>query len=96
MTRWASCSLRGHQPRPSWSPPGSRSLCTQVGYDALGVISCTGTNFLARSQAVQAAGGFPQYTLTEARVALAPACWCRRCGMCIWAAVMSVRACLCQ
>lgn len=38
---------------------------TQPGYDALGLISCTGTNFLLRARAFQAAGLFPEWTLTE-------------------------------
>ena len=38
---------------------------SQVGYDALGFISCTGTNFLVRSQALLEVGGSPAYTLTE-------------------------------
>ncbi len=38
---------------------------TQPGYDALGLISCTGTNFLVRSRAFLHAGGFPEWTLTE-------------------------------
>jgi hypothetical protein len=37
----------------------------QRGYDALGFISCTGTNFLTRSSAFQQAGWSPEYTLTE-------------------------------
>ncbi|KAK9826822.1 hypothetical protein WJX81_004238 [Elliptochloris bilobata] len=37
----------------------------QVGYDAIGFISCTGTNFLTRSCAFAAAGWSPTYTLTE-------------------------------
>ena len=36
-----------------------------VGYDALGFISCTGTNFLVRSNALREVGGSPTYTLTE-------------------------------
>jgi cellulose synthase/poly-beta-1,6-N-acetylglucosamine synthase-like glycosyltransferase len=38
---------------------------TQPGYDALGLISCTGTNFLLRARAFQSAGWFPEWTLTE-------------------------------
>ena len=38
---------------------------SQVGYDALGFISCTGTNFLVRSAALAEVGGSPAYTLTE-------------------------------
>lgn len=38
---------------------------TQPGYDALGLISCTGTNFLLRAKAFQEAGWFPDWTLTE-------------------------------
>jgi cellulose synthase/poly-beta-1,6-N-acetylglucosamine synthase-like glycosyltransferase len=38
---------------------------TQPGYDALGLISCTGTNFLVRARAFQDAGLFPEWTLTE-------------------------------
>ena len=38
---------------------------TQPGYDALGLISCTGTNFLLRSKAFHSAGWFPEWTLTE-------------------------------
>lgn len=38
---------------------------TQPGYDALGLISCTGTNFLLRSRAFCDAGWFPEWTLTE-------------------------------
>ncbi|KAL4426135.1 hypothetical protein ABPG77_002721 [Micractinium sp. CCAP 211/92] len=38
---------------------------TQPGYDALGLISCTGTNFLVRARAFQQAGWFPEWTLTE-------------------------------
>ena len=38
---------------------------TQPGYDALGLISCTGTNFLLRSRAFHDAGWFPEWTLTE-------------------------------
>jgi len=38
---------------------------TQPGYDALGLISCTGTNFLLRARAFQEAGWFPEWTLTE-------------------------------
>jgi len=38
---------------------------TQPGYDALGLISCTGTNFLLRAKAFQHAGWFPEWTLTE-------------------------------
>jgi len=37
----------------------------QPGYDALGFISCTGTNFLIRSKAFQECGWSPEYTLTE-------------------------------
>lgn len=37
----------------------------QPGYDALGLISCTGTNFLVRAKAFQHAGWFPEWTLTE-------------------------------
>lgn len=37
----------------------------QPGYDALGFISCTGTNFLVRSKAFQECGWSPEYTLTE-------------------------------
>jgi endoglucanase len=37
----------------------------QPGYDAWGVISCTGTNFLMRSRAFMQVGGFPDDTLTE-------------------------------
>ncbi|PRW56955.1 Six-hairpin glycosidase [Chlorella sorokiniana] len=38
---------------------------TQPGYDALGLISCTGTNFLVRAKAFYQAGWFPEWTLTE-------------------------------
>jgi cellulose synthase/poly-beta-1,6-N-acetylglucosamine synthase-like glycosyltransferase len=38
---------------------------TQPGYDALGLISCTGTNFLLRANAFKDAGWFPEWTLTE-------------------------------
>lgn len=38
---------------------------TQPGYDALGLISCTGTNFLVRARAFADAGWFPEWTLTE-------------------------------
>lgn len=38
---------------------------TQRGYDALGLISCTGTNFLLRARAFSEAGWFPEWTLTE-------------------------------
>lgn len=38
---------------------------TQPGYDALGLISCTGTNFLLRARAFSEAGFFPEWTLTE-------------------------------
>lgn len=37
----------------------------QHGYDALGFISCTGTNFLTRAMAFQEVGWSPTYTLTE-------------------------------
>jgi len=37
----------------------------QPGYDALGFISCTGTNFLVRANAYQEAGWTPTWTLTE-------------------------------
>jgi len=37
----------------------------QHGYDALGFISCTGTNFLCRAAAYKDAGWSPEYTLTE-------------------------------
>ena len=37
----------------------------QPGYDALGFISCTGTNFLVRAKAFQECGWSPHYTLTE-------------------------------
>ena len=37
----------------------------QPGYDALGFISCTGTNFLVRSRALVEVGGSPTWTLTE-------------------------------
>ena len=37
----------------------------QPGYDALGLISCTGTNFLLRARAFNEAGWFPEWTLTE-------------------------------
>ena len=37
----------------------------QPGYDALGFISCTGTNFLIRARAFKDAGWSPEYTLTE-------------------------------
>lgn len=37
----------------------------QIGYDAIGLISCTGTNFLVRSAALVDVGGSPEYTLTE-------------------------------
>jgi endoglucanase len=37
----------------------------QPGYDTLGFISCTGTNFLVRSKAFQECGWSPEYTLTE-------------------------------
>lgn len=36
-----------------------------VGYDALGFISCTGTNFIVRSNALREVGGSPTFTLTE-------------------------------
>ena len=38
---------------------------TQPGYDAIGLISCTGTNFLLRAKAFKDAGWFPEWTLTE-------------------------------
>lgn len=38
---------------------------TQPGYDALGLISCTGTNFLVRARAFSEAQWFPEWTLTE-------------------------------
>ena len=38
---------------------------TQPGYDALGLISCTGTNFLLRARPFSEAGWFPEWTLTE-------------------------------
>ncbi len=38
---------------------------TQPGYDAIGLISCTGTNFLLRAKAFKHAGWFPEWTLTE-------------------------------
>ena len=38
---------------------------TQPGYDALGLISCTGTNFLLRGRPFSEAGFFPEWTLTE-------------------------------
>lgn len=38
---------------------------TQPGYDALGLISCTGTNFLLRARAFSESGWFPEWTLTE-------------------------------
>lgn len=37
----------------------------QPGYDCLGFISCSGTNFLIRSKAFQECGWSPHYTLTE-------------------------------
>lgn len=37
----------------------------QPGYDALGFISCTGTNFVVRAAALKEVGGSPTYTLTE-------------------------------
>eukprot|EP00884_Botryococcus_braunii_P018967 jgi/Botrbrau1/5754/Bobra.0134s0026.2 len=37
----------------------------QHGYDAIGFISCTGTNFLIRAAAFREAGWSPEYTLTE-------------------------------
>ena len=37
----------------------------QPGYDAIGFISCTGTNFLIRAAAFRDAGWSPEYTLTE-------------------------------
>ncbi|KAK9865087.1 hypothetical protein WJX84_007198 [Apatococcus fuscideae] len=37
----------------------------QPGYDALGFISCTGTNFLVRAKAFVEVGMSPQYTMTE-------------------------------
>ncbi|KAK9803849.1 hypothetical protein WJX73_008180 [Symbiochloris irregularis] len=37
----------------------------QPGYDSFGFISCTGTNFLMRAQALVEAGGSPTFTLTE-------------------------------
>lgn len=37
----------------------------QVGYDALNIISCTGTNFLVRARAFMQVGQFPTHTLTE-------------------------------
>ncbi|KAK9837911.1 hypothetical protein WJX74_007544 [Apatococcus lobatus] len=37
----------------------------QPGYDTFGFVSCTGTNFLARSQALKDANWSPEYTLTE-------------------------------
>ena len=36
-----------------------------AGYDALGFISCTGTNFIVRSNALREVGGSPTFTLTE-------------------------------
>ncbi len=36
-----------------------------AGYDALGFISCTGTNFIVRAAALKEVGGSPTYTLTE-------------------------------
>lgn len=36
-----------------------------AGYDALGFISCTGTNFMVRASALREVGGSPTYTLTE-------------------------------
>jgi cellulose synthase/poly-beta-1,6-N-acetylglucosamine synthase-like glycosyltransferase len=38
---------------------------SQPGYDALGVLSCTGTNFLLRARAFSDVGWFPEWTLTE-------------------------------
>lgn len=38
---------------------------TQPGYNALGLISCTGTNFLLRAAPFKEAGWFPEWTLTE-------------------------------
>ena len=40
------------------------SVCC-AGYDALGFISCTGTNFIVRSAALREVGGSPTFTLTE-------------------------------
>ena len=37
----------------------------QPGYDAMGFISCTGTNFLCRARALQECGWFPEDTVTE-------------------------------
>ncbi|KAK9810557.1 hypothetical protein WJX73_000559 [Symbiochloris irregularis] len=37
----------------------------QPGYESLGFISCTGTNFLVRARAFQDVGWSPTYTLTE-------------------------------
>ena len=58
-------------PRPP--APHPHPLCSNVhfweymqpGYDALGFISCTGTNFLARARALVEVGGSPTWTLTE-------------------------------
>jgi Glycosyl transferase family group 2 len=48
-------------------PPCDVTFCPFVcpGYDALGFISCTGTNFLSRAAALREVGGSPTYTLTE-------------------------------
>ena len=40
-------------------------IATIAGYDALGFISCTGTNFMVRAAALKEVGGSPTYTLTE-------------------------------
>lgn len=48
-------------PTPTTHPPPTHPL----GYDALGFISCTGTNFLVRSRALLEVGGSPTWTLTE-------------------------------
>lgn len=44
--------------RQSW-------VVVMAGYDALGFISCTGTNFMVRAAALREVGGSPTYTLTE-------------------------------
>ncbi|KAI7842235.1 hypothetical protein COHA_004148 [Chlorella ohadii] len=47
------------------NPGGDIFNHANPGYDALGLISCTGTNFLVRARAFNQAGWFPEWTLTE-------------------------------
>ncbi len=58
--KWV-CSSRGD----AFCPMTMRQYSCIVKMQILGLISCTGTNFLLRAEAWRQCDGFPTYTLTE-------------------------------